>query len=112
MLAAAAPTAVVADGRAGRLARIETTAPSRSWIAPGRFVMGTRPDDLELLQAECELTRSDSLARALAPPVRTWVFSVLMDVSCWVFLVSASMTRWRSVLPPPVMTWVSRSRTR
>ena len=73
MLAAAAPTAVVADGRAGRLARIETTAPSRSWIAPGRFVMGTRPDDLELLQAECELTRSDSLARALRDdPCLAW----------------------------------------
>ncbi|MBK9030290.1 MAG: formylglycine-generating enzyme family protein [Myxococcales bacterium] len=43
-----------AGGRRGRLVRIEAPPPTRSWVAPGRFIMGTPPEDLETLQAECQ----------------------------------------------------------
>ena len=32
--------------------RASAPAPTRSWVAPGRFVMGTPPEDLETLEAE------------------------------------------------------------
>ncbi len=39
--------------RAGQLARIEAPAATRSWVAAGKFAMGTPPEDIEILWNEC-----------------------------------------------------------
>ena len=55
-LAAASPSA--SGGRGGRLTRVEAPPPARAWVPSGAFIMGTSPEDLETLVAECQQAQS------------------------------------------------------
>ena len=56
--ALAATSPVAAGGRGGQLARVEAPPVSRAWVPGGRFIMGTSPEDLETLAAECQQVQS------------------------------------------------------
>ncbi len=49
---------VAAGRRGGQLARVEAPTPNRAWVPGGRFIMGTSPEDLETLGAECQQAQS------------------------------------------------------